>query len=71
MESDDGESYGEEMIADDSDVEFDYIKSQDPEMIRPAVQSLDDKERQVIEPLFLSSKPITEQEAANKIGISQ
>jgi len=69
VESDDGENYGEELLADDVDIEADYIKSLEPEQIKAAVQQLNSAEYELIDFLILSGNDVVDQDYADKTGI--
>ena len=69
METDDGESYGEESLVDDVDIETDYIKSLEPEQLKAAINQLNSAEYELIDFLILSGNDFVDQDYADKIGI--
>jgi len=71
VESDDGESYGEELLIDDVDIEADYIKSLEPEQLTAAIQQLNLAEYELIDFLILSGNDVVDQDYADKTGISR
>ncbi|MDR1565107.1 MAG: hypothetical protein LBS74_09135 [Oscillospiraceae bacterium] len=59
LEGEDG-TFGEELLVDTSlDIEQDFIRSQEPELLRTALSRLSEDERQMIEYLYLSANPGT------------
>jgi len=70
LESDDSESFGEEMLRDDDcDVEADYMAQLDREIVRAALSQLNEDEQKMIEYFCLSDKQGTEREYSKLTGI--
>jgi RNA polymerase sigma factor (sigma-70 family) len=71
IESEDG-CYGEEFLPDAAcDIEADFLKRQEPELLREALSRLCDDERRMIEYLYLADKPGTVRGYSDMTGIPQ
>lgn len=72
MLNDDGEEYGEGMIADpDEDVIRDVLRKMEIEQLYKGIALLTSKEKQVINCLFLQEEPMSEREMSTATGIPQ
>jgi len=62
--------YGEELLADSYNLEEEFFKSHDLASLKTALSLLSDEERQTVECLYLSEKPMAERDYAKFLGIS-
>ena len=67
-----GESLLIDMITDDKiSIEEEYEEQDEREQLRKIVDNLDLEERKLLNVMYLSGKPRTEQEAAEELGVSR
>lgn len=67
----DGAYIGENLPSSDESIEDMIIKQIQQERVRQALQQLSEAERYVIHIMFYGNKPLTEEEAANALGMSK
>ena len=71
METDCGDNFNEESLVDDCQIEAEYIRSQEPQILKQALKMLDSSEYELINFLFLSQNGVVDQDYADKTGIAR
>ena len=60
-----------ELIADETNLEQDFLEKNEYERLNKVLQSLSDEEKVIIQSMFLDDEPISENELARRLNISQ